>query len=41
MTPDDLVATGRDVESVVLARAARLHIEMRTMVYGRRVIVFR
>jgi formyltetrahydrofolate deformylase len=41
MTPDDLVAIGRDVESVVLARAVRLHIEMRTMVYGRRVIVFR
>jgi formyltetrahydrofolate deformylase len=41
MTPDDLVAIGRDVESVVLARAVRLHIEMRAMVYGRRVIVFR
>jgi len=41
MTPDDLVAIGRDVESVVLARAVRLHIEMRTMVYDRRVIVFR
>ena len=41
MTADDLVAIGRDVESVVLARAVRLHIEMRTMVYGRRVIVFR
>ncbi|QQP93303.1 formyltetrahydrofolate deformylase (plasmid) [Skermanella sp. TT6] len=41
MSPDDLVAIGRDVESVVLARAVRLHIEMRTMVHGRRVIVFR
>ena len=26
-TPDDLVAIGRDIENVVLARAVRYHIE--------------
>ncbi|SMF17370.1 formyltetrahydrofolate deformylase [Azospirillum oryzae] len=41
MSPDDLVAIGRDVESVVLARAIRLHIEARVMVHDHRAIVLR
>ncbi|WP_188051827.1 formyltetrahydrofolate deformylase [Azospirillum sp. Sh1] len=41
MSPDDLVAIGRDVESVILARAIRLHIEARVMVHDHRAIVLR
>ncbi|CAO3452687.1 formyltetrahydrofolate deformylase [Azospirillum largimobile] len=41
MSPDDLVAIGRDVESVVLARAIRLHIEARVMLHDHRAIVLR
>jgi len=41
MSPDDLVAIGRDVESVVLARAIRLHIEARVMLHDQRAIVLR
>src|ERR1700756_2296263 len=41
MTSDDLVAVGRDVESVVLARAVRLHIEHRVFLNGHRTVVFR
>ena len=40
MTPDDLVAVGRDVESVVLARAVKLHIENRVLLNGTRTVVF-
>ncbi|HMO28139.1 formyltetrahydrofolate deformylase [Enterovirga sp.] len=39
--PDDMVAVGRDIESVVLARALRLHIERRVMLSGQRTVIFR
>jgi formyltetrahydrofolate deformylase len=40
---DDVAALqrkGRDLEVAVLARAVRAHIEHRTLVYGRRTVVF-
>lgn len=37
---DDLVRKGRDLETVVLARAVRAHVEHRTLVYGNKTIVF-
>ena len=37
---DDLRRKGRDLEVAVLARAVRAHVEHRTLVYGRRTIVF-
>ncbi|MGB0497081.1 MAG: formyltetrahydrofolate deformylase [Rubricella sp.] len=40
MEPDDLVAAGRDVESRVLARAVRNHLERRVFLCGRRTVVF-
>ena len=40
-TPDDLVALGRDIESVVLARAVRYHIEHRALPNGSKTVVFR
>ncbi|NUH64454.1 formyltetrahydrofolate deformylase [Sulfitobacter sp. S0837] len=40
MTPDDLVAVGRDIESRVLARAVKLHLEGRVMLNGQRTVVF-
>lgn len=36
----DLVQKGRDLEKVVLSRAARWHIEHRILVYGNRTVVF-
>ena len=39
-TVEDLVRKGRDLEELVLARAVRLHIERRVIVYGRRTVVF-
>lgn len=39
-TADDLVAIGRDVERVVLARAVRLHAEDRVALTGTRTVVF-
>jgi formyltetrahydrofolate deformylase len=39
--PEDLVAIGRDIESVVLARAVKWHAERRVMRNGLRTIVFR
>ena len=39
--PDELIAAGRDVESVVLARALHLHIEHRVMLSGQRTVIFR
>ena len=39
-TPDDLVAIGRDIESRVLARAVKLHLERRVMLSGHRTVVF-
>ncbi|MBO0662381.1 formyltetrahydrofolate deformylase [Jiella sp. MQZ9-1] len=40
LSPDDLVATGRDIESRVLARAVKLHLEGRVMLNGARTVVF-
>ena len=40
MTADDFVATGRDIESRVLARAVKLHLESRVMLNGHRTVVF-
>jgi formyltetrahydrofolate deformylase len=37
---DDLIRKGRDLETVVLARAVRAHVEHRTLVYGNKTIVF-
>jgi formyltetrahydrofolate deformylase len=37
---DDLRRKGRDLEVTVLARAVRAHVEHRTLVYGRRTVVF-
>jgi len=41
MTPDDLVAAGRDVECMVLARAVRWHAERRVLLNGGKTVVFR
>ena len=41
MTADDLVATGRDVESRVLARAVKMHLENRVMLNGQKTVVFK
>jgi len=41
LTPDDLVAVGRDVESVVLARAVKYHTEHRVLLNGNKTVVFR
>ena len=41
MGPDQLVEVGRDVESVVLARAVKLHVEHRVLLNGIRTVVFR
>jgi formyltetrahydrofolate deformylase len=38
--PEDFTAVGRDVESVVLARAVRWHIEHRVLLNGRKTVVF-
>jgi formyltetrahydrofolate deformylase len=40
MSPDELVAVGRDIESRVLARAVKLHLENRVMLNGRKTVVF-
>jgi formyltetrahydrofolate deformylase len=40
MSADDLVAAGRDVESRVLARAVKLHLESRVMLNGKKTVVF-
>ncbi len=40
MTAEDFVATGRDIESRVLARAAKMHTECRVMLNGHRTVVF-
>jgi formyltetrahydrofolate deformylase len=41
MSPEDFTAVGRDVESVVLARAVRWHVEHRVLLNGRKTVVFR
>lgn len=40
-TPEDFVALGRDVESMVLSRAVRYHIEHRVLLNGRKTVVLR
>lgn len=40
-SPEQLVAIGRDVESVVLARALRYHIEHRVLLNGNKTVVFK
>jgi formyltetrahydrofolate deformylase len=40
MTPDELIAVGRDIESRVLARAVKLHVENRVMLNGKKTVVF-
>lgn len=40
-TPRDLIAVGRDIENVVLARALRYHLEHRVLRNGIRTVVFR
>jgi formyltetrahydrofolate deformylase len=37
---DDLIRKGKDLERVVLARAVRLHLQNRVLVYGNRTVVF-
>jgi formyltetrahydrofolate deformylase len=39
-SPEDFTAVGRDVESVVLARAVRWHLEHRVLINGRKTVVF-
>ena len=41
MTPEQLVAIGRDVECVTLARAIQWHAEHRVLLNGHRTVVFR
>ncbi len=41
MTPTDLTAVGRDLESVALARAVKFHIERRVLLNDSRTVVFR
>ncbi len=36
----DLIAKGKDLEKIVLARAVQLHVQQKTMVYGNKTIVF-
>ncbi len=37
---EDLVAKGRDLEQLVLARAIRWHLEHRILVYANKTVVF-
>jgi formyltetrahydrofolate deformylase len=39
-TVEDLIRKGRDMEEVVLARAVRLHVEHRVLVYGKKTVTF-
>ncbi len=41
LSPEDFTAVGRDVESVVLARAVRWHVEHRVLMNGHKTVVFR
>jgi formyltetrahydrofolate deformylase len=41
MSVDELVATGRDIEATVLARAVRFHLDHRVLINGNRTVVFR
>ena len=37
-TVEDLVRKGRDLEEIVLARAVRVHVEDRVLVYGKKTV---
>lgn len=39
-TIDDFIAKGRDLEKIVLARAVKLHIQRKTMVYKNKTVIF-
>ena len=39
--PEHLVSLGRDIESLVLARAVRWHAEHRILLHGRRTVIFK
>jgi formyltetrahydrofolate deformylase len=41
LSPEDFAGVGRDIESVVLARAVKWHAEYRILLNGRRTVVFR
>ena len=41
LSAEDLTAVGRDIESVVLARAVRWHVEHRVLQNGHKTVVFR
>ncbi|HVZ13924.1 MAG TPA: formyltetrahydrofolate deformylase [Bauldia sp.] len=41
MAEDEMIATGRDIEATVLARAVRFHLEHRVLINGTRTVVFR
>ncbi|CAK0745496.1 Formyltetrahydrofolate deformylase [Azospirillaceae bacterium] len=41
LTPDDLVAVGRDIENIVLARAVKYHIEHRVLLNNGKTVIFR
>jgi formyltetrahydrofolate deformylase len=40
LSADDFVATGRDIEARVLARAVKMHLESRIVLNGHRTVVF-
>jgi formyltetrahydrofolate deformylase len=40
LSPEDLVAVGRDIESRVLARAVKMHLEARVLINGHKTVVF-
>jgi formyltetrahydrofolate deformylase len=40
LSPDEMVAVGRDIESRVLARALKFHIEHRVLLNGKKTVVF-
>ncbi|OBZ97110.1 formyltetrahydrofolate deformylase [Pararhizobium polonicum] len=41
MSAEDFIAAGRDIESRVLARAVKMHVESRVMLNGHKTVVFR
>jgi formyltetrahydrofolate deformylase len=40
LSAEDFVAVGRDIESRVLARAVKMHLEARVLLNGHRTVVF-
>jgi formyltetrahydrofolate deformylase len=40
MDANDFIAIGRDIESRVLARAVKLHLESRVVINGNKTVVF-